>query len=331
MSDLKPATLKDLPAPPPSKTGWPWTEESQQLGRLEELSKAKEYPRITIVTPNYNYGHFLEETIRSVLLQGYPNLEYIVLDAGSSDNSLEIIQKYEPWISYWVSKKDNGQANAINSAMDIATGTWFNWLNSDDILLPNSLHTLIEVSELASDANWITGGRIYLDRFSKVVDVTNPWRTDSSIVGFGLVDFPQDSTFIKLDFLRQHNFRLNEQLNNIFDTILYWEICQLEKPLLTSAIFSAMRLHEAQKTFNKDSRKNTEHAQTLLPIIDRLPLRSRVVRRILQTRFHFIFRGIISTLLSYGLTPDCSQWQAVVFDCQKAEFTKIAAKNALLR
>ncbi len=190
--------LKDLPAPPPDKTGWPWTEESPHPPLLDKLSQDKEYPRITIVTPNYNYGHFLEETIRSVLLQGYPNLEYIVLDGGSSDNSVEIIQKYDQWISHWVSEKDNGQAHAINTAINLASGIWFNWLNSDDILMPNSLNTLIEVSQLADDAQWITGGRIHLDRFGKMVDAVNPWRIDSSIIGFDLVDFPQDSTFIKL-------------------------------------------------------------------------------------------------------------------------------------
>lgn len=92
----------------------------------------KPWPKISIVTPSFNQGQFIEETIRSVLLQGYPNLEYIIMDGGSTDNSVEIIKKYEPFLSYWVSEKDDGQSHAINKGYQRATGEVINWLNSDD-------------------------------------------------------------------------------------------------------------------------------------------------------------------------------------------------------
>ncbi|OIQ30636.1 MAG: hypothetical protein BM564_00005 [Bacteroidetes bacterium MedPE-SWsnd-G2] len=98
------------------------------------------YPKISIVTPSYNQGKFIEDTILSVIGQFYPNLEYLIYDANSKDKTVEIIKKYEEHITYWVSEPDNGQANAINKGFNRATGDILMWLNSDDILMPNVLH-----------------------------------------------------------------------------------------------------------------------------------------------------------------------------------------------
>src|SRR3954471_14946777 len=107
--------LNELPPPPPGKTGWPWTIESssiQSYGRDMKL-----WPSISVVTPSYNQGPFLEETIRSILLQGYPDLEYLVIDGGSTDDSVSIIRKYQQWIQYWVSEPDGGQSAAIQKGI----------------------------------------------------------------------------------------------------------------------------------------------------------------------------------------------------------------------
>ena len=124
----------------PSKTGWPWSEQSKQLPKT--MKNGKLWPKISIVTPSFNQVQFIEETIRSVILQNYPNLEYIIIDGGSTDGSVEIIKKYEKYLTYWVSEPDSGQSEAINKGWKIATGDIIAWLNSDDMYMPYALSTI---------------------------------------------------------------------------------------------------------------------------------------------------------------------------------------------
>ena len=115
------------------------------------------WPKITVVTPSYNQGQFLEKTLVSVLEQGYPNLEYIVIDGGSTDESVSIIQKYADRLSYWVSEKDRGQSHAINKGFLRSTGDIICWLNSDDYYLPGTLHFVAEQLERSLDCYAIVG------------------------------------------------------------------------------------------------------------------------------------------------------------------------------
>jgi len=136
-------TLTELPPPPPGKTGWPWTEESERLP--DTLPDGSPWPKISIVTPSYNHGEFIEETIRSVLLQGYPNLEYIIIDGASTDGSVEIIKKYEKWLAYWVSEPDEGHRYALKKGFDRATGEVVAWQNADDYYEPNVFGQVMQV------------------------------------------------------------------------------------------------------------------------------------------------------------------------------------------
>ncbi|MFB2838105.1 glycosyltransferase family 2 protein [Floridanema evergladense] len=140
----RPLTVEDLPAPPTDKSGWPWTEQPEILS--EPILNYAQLPLISIITPSYNYGRFIEETIRSVLSQGYPNLEYIIIDGGSTDETVNIIKKYEEYLTYWVSEPDKGQTDAINKGYKLCTGDIFVWLNADDAYAtPNCLKSVAEL------------------------------------------------------------------------------------------------------------------------------------------------------------------------------------------
>lgn len=133
-------SFSELPPPPDDRSGWPWR--AAAAAEQSSLAAPRVWPRISIITPSYNQGRFLEQTLRSVLLQGYPDLEYIVIDGGSTDDSVGIIRRYDRWLTHWVSEKDRGQSHAINKGFAQATGQVLCWLNSDDYYLPGALHTV---------------------------------------------------------------------------------------------------------------------------------------------------------------------------------------------
>jgi glycosyltransferase involved in cell wall biosynthesis len=160
--------LSELPAPPSGKTGWPWLEESKRLP--SQTSEGHPWPRISVVTPSFNQGSFIEETIRSVLLQGYPDLEYFVMDGGSTDGSVEVIKKYSPWLTYWVSEQDNGQSDAINRGLNMASGKFAAWINSDDLLSKNALLEHASRIGFALDTVYV-GNCIYINETATVISV----------------------------------------------------------------------------------------------------------------------------------------------------------------
>lgn len=117
--------------------GWPWTVDSREL--TGPSRQGPPWPRISVVTPSLNQGRFIEATIRSVLLQGYPDLEYFIVDGGSTDGTIEIVRRYAPWLTWWASEPDAGQSDALNRGLRRASGEFACWVNSDDLLCRHAL------------------------------------------------------------------------------------------------------------------------------------------------------------------------------------------------
>ena len=154
-------TQNQLPPAPPGKTGWPWTETISHVPiRLPDGSS---WPRVSVVTPSYNQAEYLEETVRSVLFQRYPNLEYIIIDGGSTDGSVEIIRKYADQLAYWISEPDRGQADAIQKGFTRATGDIIAYLNSDDVYLPNAIATAVSAFQLDPELCVVSGDMRFVD------------------------------------------------------------------------------------------------------------------------------------------------------------------------
>ena len=237
--------VSDLPPPPAGKTGWPWTEQPSTPASPATGS----WPKVTVVTPSFNQGQYLEETIRSVLLQSYPNLEYIIIDGGSTDNSVEIIRKYEPYLKHWVSEKDNGQAHAINKGFRKATGEWVGWVNSDDFYLPEGLFSLLYAAR-NSEMQWVAGNIKFVHTGNGQLDSTQTQSTSDKLIDWLVFKFyfHQPGALWKRSLLEQYGY-LDEKMHYAFDWAFWCRlVANRVTPCLVGKTVAAFRLHDESKT-----------------------------------------------------------------------------------
>jgi glycosyltransferase involved in cell wall biosynthesis len=246
--------LHDLPEAPSGRTGWPWTEASAPLPTA--TADGNEWPRVTVITPSYNQAPFLESTLRSILLQGYPNLELLVMDGGSTDQSVDIIRRYEPWLTHWVSEPDGGQSAAINRGLALATGLFATWINSDDMLCRNALATHAQRFGFAPNTVYV-GDCVHIDHrdaylathrgrvstFEDLVRIRSVWR-DPSAPGYidqPAVLFPRE--------LALHVGALDPDNHRTMDYELWGKfLLQGATFQYTHIPFGYFRVHGAQKT-----------------------------------------------------------------------------------
>lgn len=216
--------------------------------------------KISIVTPSYNQGRYLEDTIKSVIYQGYPNLEYIIIDGGSSDNSVSIIKKYEKWLTYWHSKKDLGQSDAINQGFNLANGDVLIWLNSDDYFLPNSLHTISRYFQNPEIPKIVFGNCIHLNENDLTVKGSDV-KTGHNELDIELGDYILQPSC----FFSKRSWGLVGELNINLHYGFDWEwfIRAKKKNVLFEPInnyLSVYRIHSGHKTITGGSERLEELA-----------------------------------------------------------------------
>lgn len=208
-------------------------------------------PRITIVTPSFNQGQYIEQTIDSVLSQGYDNLDFMIIDAGSTDETVEVIKKYERYLSYWVSEKDNGQSDAINKGLQRATGDIFNWLNSDDYLESGALQAIAEGFAQQPGKKIMCGfTHCFYDESGKTSHTYRMGTRKTVAETILNVEMNQPGSFYRMDVMKELGF-LNPSLRYVFDGELWFKfLCRygLKAVGFTDALIAHFRLHESSKS-----------------------------------------------------------------------------------
>ncbi len=203
-------------------------------------------PRITVVTPSFNQGQFLEQTILSVLGQNYPDLEYIIIDGGSTDNSVEIISKYADSLTHWESKPDRGQAHAINKGFGRATGEIMCWINSDDFFFPHVFHRLVSFFE-SDKAELFYGGCLQFNAERKWSVIRQPSEPFDRELYRVLAFFDQASTFWTRR-LWEAAGTLDETMHYGFDWEWFNRAADHGQFKVLPFIISAYRFHASHKT-----------------------------------------------------------------------------------
>lgn len=252
-------------------------------------------PKISIVTPSFNQAKFLERTILSVLNQNYANLEYIIIDGGSTDGSVEIIRKYESRISYWVSESDRGQAHAINKGLQRATGEWVAWQNSDDIFYPGAFKSFAQMAHKCPRVDLIIGNMNLIDSDDRVLrDIKYVRPTYRSLLAEGMV-LTNQAAFWRRRVHDEIGY-LDESLDCGFDYEWFLRLLRKQKAAHVNATWGGLRMHEDTKTHNQQTTFVEEYRQILQGrevsfLTKRMYQIRRVMLMLARGDFSYILRG----------------------------------------
>ena len=212
---------------------------------MMNLTQVTRLPLVSIITPSFNQAPYLEQTIQSVLGQDYPRLEYIVVDGGSTDNSLEIIQKYNDRLAYWISEKDSGQAEAINKGFARAKGDILGWLNSDDYYLPNTISQVVKSFQENPDVVMVYGDMLAVNGTGETINVLRYKQLSlQDLLCFQIIGQP--SVFFRRSALEKTG-GLDTSFHFMLDNHLWIRLAQQGRILHVPQVWSAARYHADAK------------------------------------------------------------------------------------
>jgi glycosyltransferase involved in cell wall biosynthesis len=226
------------------------------------------YPSISIVTCSYQQGRFIDATIRSVLDQAYPALEYLVIDGGSKDNTVEVIQRYADRIDYWVSEKDRGQTHALMKGFGRASGEIQGWLCSDDLLLPGALEFVGRFFEAHPDVDFIFGDALWIDGEGRFLRAKKEMPWDKFVFLYDHNYLAQPSCFWRKSLFDKVQ-GLDEALHLTMDSDLWLRFAQHTEPRYVQSFLSCMRYYPEQKTRALAAEGRVESER--LKVIDQSP------------------------------------------------------------
>jgi glycosyltransferase involved in cell wall biosynthesis len=217
------------------------------------LSALSDHPKVSIVTPSYNQGRFLEATIRSVLEQDYPNIEYGIMDGGSQDESVEIIRNYSSRLAWWVSEKDQGQSDALNKGFARAGGEILAWLNSDDTYSPGAVSEAVAALKEQPEVGMVYGEAALIDEAGNVIGQFASKQTEYRRLLRGSVHIPQATTFFRAGLFRQVG-ALDPTMFFAFDYDLWVRLAKVSRLLYVPRLWANFRLHTQGKSVANDDR-----------------------------------------------------------------------------
>lgn len=277
------------------------------LSRLSDfgrISSEKDWPKISIVMPAFNQAQFIERSILSILNQGYPNIELIIIDGGSSDGTVEIIKRYEDQIAYWVSEKDEGQSDALNKGFSRASGEIYGWLNSDDLYTPEAFESAVDAFRVNQKKMVVFGDWLSIDIYDNPVDLHHAFDFNLNHFKYEGFHLNAQSMFWRSD--------VHEGFNgfdvDLYNTMDYQMILEFginigqEKFLRIPKVLGAFRRYDGQKTGNFTPNVLREHQSMALRygymnkygsfgVLKRLPYRFR-------RAYWYFKRGGLRELLS---------------------------------
>jgi glycosyltransferase involved in cell wall biosynthesis len=245
----------------------------------------KHWPRISVITPSYNQGEFIERTLQSVLSQDYSDLEYIVVDGGSTDGAVDIVRRYRDRLAWFVSEPDRGQSHAINKGLAKATGDILCWLNSDDCFAPGALHAVGECFAQRSDVKVVVGHTVRITlpaggreqlrgRFAGRVRMLLPWQP---------YELHQPSIFWRREVFERIG-NLNEDLHYAMDFEYWLRIADHFRFTHMDRVLSETHFHARAKTADGYERYHAERREVATCAIAALRPRERVLLAVLHAR-----------------------------------------------